>query len=152
MRHGVGAIFLAWLLSLSACQSAPHKMATEPLLIKSAQGKVETFTVEVARTKAEQDRGLMFRDTLAKNRGMIFPLDPPHTGSFWMKDTLVSLDMLFIRSDGTIAQIAAETVPESRTPIVSGEPVAAVLEIAGGEAAKRGIAEGDVVQWGILGK
>jgi uncharacterized protein len=152
MRLSFAAIFFTVILSLSSCQSAPREMATEPLHVKTAQGNIETFTVEVARTKAEQDRGLMFRDTLAKNHGMIFPLDPPHTESFWMKDTLVSLDMLFIRSDGSIAQIAAETVPKSRTPIASGEPVAAVLEIAGGEAAKRGIAEGDIVQWGILGK
>ncbi len=144
LRLGVLASFA---IALAGCQAAPKKLEIVPLSIKSAQGKVSTFSVEVARTREEQARGLMFRDTLASGHGMIFPVDPPRTESFWMKDTLIPLDMLFIRADGSIAQIAAETVPESQAPIPSGEPVAAVLEIGGGEAAKHGITEGDVVTW-----
>jgi len=78
---------------------------------------------------------------------MIFPMDPPRMSSFWMKNTVSSLDLLFIRADGTIARIAADAVPYSMSPIDSGEPVAAVLEIAGGRAAELGISEDDKVTW-----
>ena len=89
----------------------------------------------------------MFRTSLPGNGGMIFPMDPPRPVSFWMKNTPLPLDMIFIRADGTIARIAAETVPYSLDIVESGEPVAAVLEIAGGGAAAAGIEEGDRVSW-----
>ena len=76
---------------------------------------------------------------------MIFPFPQPRMASFWMRNTLIPLDMIFIRADGTIARIAAKTVPHSLEPVSSGEPVAAVLEIAGGRAAELGIGEGDRV-------
>ncbi|WP_053000733.1 DUF192 domain-containing protein [Sphingomonas sanxanigenens] len=117
-----------------------------PLSIQTAAGE-HKFTVEVARTPEEQERGLMFRTSLAGDRGMIFPYDPPRPASFWMKNTLIPLDMIFIRKDGTIARIADNTTPESLEPVQSGEPVAAVLELAGGRAAELGIAEGDTVSW-----
>jgi uncharacterized membrane protein (UPF0127 family) len=78
---------------------------------------------------------------------MIFPMEPPRSASFWMKNTVIPLDMIFIRPDGSIARIAAETVPYALDPVDSGEPVGAVLEIAGGRAAALGIAEDDVVTW-----
>jgi len=117
------------------------------LTIHTASGQQQVFRIEVARTAEEQERGLMFRETLAADQGMIFPYAPPQNVSFWMKNTPLPLDMIFIRSDGTIAQIAANTTPMSLTPVSSGEPVSAVLEINGGESAKRGIAEGDKVDW-----
>jgi uncharacterized protein len=89
----------------------------------------------------------MNRQSLAPNRGMVFPYDPPQFASFWMKNTLIPLDIIFIRADGTIARIAANTVPLSLEPVAAGEPVAAVLEIAGGRAADLGIREGDRVSW-----
>ena len=105
------------------------------------------FAVEVARTVEEQARGLMFRESLGANQGMIFPFDPPREASFWMKETLIPLDIIFIRADGTIALIAANTVPHSLAPVSSGEPVAAVLELRGGRAGELGIREGDRVEW-----
>jgi len=89
----------------------------------------------------------MFRATLAPDAGMIFPMSPPRYASFWMKNTVIPLDMIFIRADGRIARIAAETTPFSLLPVDSGEPVAAVLELAGGRAAQLGLAEGDKVVW-----
>ena len=91
--------------------------------------------------------GLMHRQSLAPDRGMIFPYDPPRPASFWMKNTLIPLDLIFVRSDGTIGSIAANAVPLSLDPIPSGEPVAAVLEIAGGRSAELGIGPGDKVSW-----
>jgi uncharacterized membrane protein (UPF0127 family) len=116
-----------------------------PLTITSANG-VHRFTVDVARTSEQQRVGLMFVKSLAPDRGMIFPYDPPQPVAFWMKNTLIPLDMVFIRSDGTIARISTAK-PLDETPMPAGEPVAAVLEIAGGRAAQLGIRPGDRVEW-----
>jgi uncharacterized membrane protein (UPF0127 family) len=77
---------------------------------------------------------------------MIFPYDPPQEAAFWMKNTLIPLDMIFIRDDGHIARIATAKALDE-TPVPSGEPVVAVLEIAGGRAAQLGIHQGDLVRW-----
>lgn len=124
---------------------------TIALTITSANG-AHPFTVEVAKTAEEQERGLMFRTDIPQNGGMLFapyPPDggPPRAANFWMKNTPSPLDILFIRPDGTIARIAENTVPQSETPIPSGEPVSAVLELRGGRALELGIAEGDRVAW-----
>ena len=108
------------------------------------------LTVELARTAEEQQRGLMFRTDLKPGNGMLFyPYPPeggaPKTANFWMKNTPTSLDIIFIRGDGTIARIAENTVPYSEAPVSSGEPVSAVLELVGGQAAALGLSEGDKV-------
>lgn len=115
-------------------------------------GGARLFHVEIARTAAEQERGLMFRTNIPADGGMLFapyPGDggPPREASFWMKNTPSALDILFIRPDGTIAKIAANAAPFSETTLRSGEPVSAVLEINGGVAARLGIAAGDKVRW-----
>lgn len=143
---------LALLAASAACQTsavgsaATAQTAIVPLEIRTSAGPLK-FKVEVARTADEQTRGLMFRASLPEFGGMIFPLVPPRVASFWMKDTIIPLDIIFIRSDGTIARIAANTIPYDLTPVTSGEPVVAVLEIAGGRAEALGIAENDKVIW-----
>lgn len=127
-------------------ERSPAGLEQIPLTIRSAAG-AHRFTVEVARSPQEQAQGLMFRQSLADERGMLFPYDPPQTASFWMKNTYVSLDIIFIRPDRTIARIGANTVPLSLEPVPSLEPVSAVLEIRGGRAAELGIAPGDKVEW-----
>jgi len=88
----------------------------------------------------------MYRRALDPDRGMIFPYSPPQEVAFWMKNTWIPLDIIYIRADGTIARIThAEAM--DLTPLPSGEPIAAVLEIAGGRAAQLGIREGDVARW-----
>jgi uncharacterized protein len=116
-----------------------------PLTIRSANGE-HHFTVQIAATPEQQEHGLMFVRSLAGDQGMIFPYDPPQNVAFWMKNTLIPLDMVFIRADGTIARIATAK-PLDETPVPAGEPVAAVLEIRGGRAAELGIREGDRVEW-----
>jgi uncharacterized protein len=145
-------LFTLFILSgATACHLLPNGGASAPLvtapLTIASQGKVHRFTVEVAQTADEQERGLMFRDSIGANRGMIFPLSPPREASFWMKNTLIPLDIIFVRADGSIARIAADTIPYSLDPIKSGEPVAAVLELQGGRAAALGLAEDDIVKW-----
>jgi uncharacterized membrane protein (UPF0127 family) len=130
-----------------AARTAPSGLDLVRLAIESANGRRHLFTVEVARTEAEQARGLMNRRTLAADAGMLFPFDPPRPASFWMRNTLIPLDMIFVRPDGTIARIAANTVPLSEEPVGVTEPVTAVLELNGGRAAALGIAAGDRVTW-----
>nr|WP_277982338.1 DUF192 domain-containing protein [Sphingomonas faeni] len=146
---GAGAGGVAYMNSGDTSDVAA--VATLPLTIKSANGS-HAFTVESAKTLDEQARGLMFRTDLKPDGGMLFWPYPPAGGApvvanFWMKNTPSSLDIIYIRADGTIARIAENTVPFSETPIPSGEPVGAVLELKGGRAAELGIAEGDRVTW-----
>jgi len=116
-----------------------------PLTIRSASG-AHRFTVEVAATPEQQERGMMFRKSVAPDRGMIFPYEPAQEVGFWMKNTLIPLDIIYIRSDGTIVRITkAEAL--DLTPLPSGEPITAVLEIGGGRAAELGIKEGDIASW-----
>ena len=129
-----------------AIEKSPAGLNQVPLTIQTAKGK-HRFTVEVAETSEQQAQGLMFRQSLDPDRGMIFPRTPPEDATFWMKNTLIPLDMVFIREDGTIARIAENTVPMSLDPVPSLEPVAAVLEIAGGRSAQLGIKQGDKVSW-----
>jgi hypothetical protein len=117
-----------------------------PLTIDSG-GERHTFRVEVARTSQDQAQGLMFRTELAPDAGMIFPFPSPKPASFWMKNTVIPLDIIFVRTDGSIESIAADTIPYSLDPVSSNEPVAAVLELAGGRAAQLGIKPGDIVKW-----
>lgn len=145
------------IASLAACQpsasnavevsQSPAGLKQVPLTITSSDGRTHRFTVEVAKTPEEQAMGLMFRNELAADRGMVFPFDPPRDASFWMRNTLIPLDMIFVRADGSIANIAANTVPYSEEPVPSDGPVMAVLEIAGGRSAELGIKPGDKVKW-----
>ena len=121
-----------------------------PLTIRSANG-VHRFTAEVAETADQQETGLMFVRSLGPDRGMIFPYDPPRNVAFWMRNTLIDLDMVFIRADGTIARIATARALDE-TPIWAGEDIAAVLEIRAGRAAELGIKPGDKVDWSSTGR
>ena len=116
-----------------------------PVTVQTAKGP-HRFATEVAETSAEQAKGLMFRTELGPDEAMIFPRQGD-IASFWMKNTPLPLDIIFIRPDHTIARIADNTVPFSETPVDSGEPVSAVLELRGGRAAELGIDEGDKVNW-----
>ena len=133
--------------TVGAIERSPAGLDQVPLTVTTTSGKTHRFTVEVARTPAQQAQGLMNRQTLAPDRGMIFPYDVPTPASFWMKNTLIPLDMIFIRSDGTVARIEANTAPLSLDPVAAGEPVGAVLELAGGRAAELGITAGAKVAW-----
>lgn len=117
-----------------------------PLTVRS-DGRVHRFIVEVARSPEQQTYGLMNRPSLAPDRGMIFPYDPPIPVAFWMKNTLIPLDIIFIAPGGKILNIAANTTPLSLEPVPSSGPVEAVLELAGGRAAELGIEAGDRVDW-----
>ncbi len=133
--------------SAAALERSPAGLDQVPLTVTGTDGRAHRFTVEVARTPEEQQQGLMNRQSLAPDRGMIFPLEVTRPASFWMKNTLIPLDIIFVRGDGTIANIEANTVPLSLEQVVSAGPVDAVLELAGGRAAELGITAGARVAW-----
>jgi uncharacterized protein len=125
---------------------SPAGLELVPLEIRSGK-HVHRFTVEIAATPDQQEHGLMFRPKVAPNEGMIFPMAPPRVATFWMRNTMVPLDMVFIRANGTIARIAVNTVPYSLNEVSSYEPVTAVLELAGGRTVELGIRANDRVTW-----
>lgn len=159
MIESLGA---ALLLAVAACGGVPAstsatassegatRSASEldivPLTIVSG-GRTHNFRVEVARTPEQQSRGMMFRDRLTPDRGMIFPYASPQPLRFWMKNTPNSLDLIFIGADRRIESIAPDAVPFSEEGISSVGPVVGVLEIAGGRAAELGLQAGDRVEW-----
>lgn len=138
------AVQPAGALLVPTIGSPAYAMSVESMEI-ATKGGVVVLEVEVAQTDAERTTGLMYRKSLADHHGMLFDFKVDQPVYMWMKNTYIPLDMLFIRSDGTIARIATMTTPLSTETIPSGEPVRAVVEIAGGSAQKLGIAPGDRV-------
>lgn len=133
----------------TAAAPAAHPVSGLPVipLTVTAGGKVHRFRVEVARSDEEQMKGLMFRTAMGADEGMIFPRDPPRQSAFWMKNTVIPLDIIYIGADRRILNIAANTVPYSEEPVPSEGAAAAVLELNGGRAAQLGIGPGDRVGW-----
>lgn len=123
----------------------------ETVEIVSGRGRVR-FQVEIAATRAEQAKGLMFRKSLAPDHGMLFVYKRPQPVAYWMKNTLIPLDIIFIQPDGKILSIARNARPHDETPLSSGGLVLGVLEIAGGRAAQLGVLPGDRVLHRIFPK
>jgi uncharacterized membrane protein (UPF0127 family) len=123
---------------------------TSSLTIDTAGGP-QRFAIELALTPAQQEQGLMFRRELAPDAGMLFDLGEERIATFWMKNTLIPLDMLFIAGDGRIADIHERAVPLSEATISSSVPVRAVLELNGGTVARLHIKVGDVVRYPVFG-
>jgi hypothetical protein len=118
----------------------------ELLVIETADGRTLEFQVEIADTPERRARGLMFRETLATRSGMLFEFPERGPVAFWMKNTPLSLDILFIEADGRIVRIAERTEPFSLRPIPSRAPVTGVLEVLAGTAETLGLRPGDRVR------
>lgn len=116
-----------------------------PLSIEAAGGEQHKFTAYLAITPYQRAHGLMFVRSLPADFGMLFIYEQPRIVGMWMKNTVLSLDMLFIRADGTIANIAYDTEPGSLQTISSDEPVSGVLELNAGTAKRLNLAPGDKV-------
>jgi uncharacterized membrane protein (UPF0127 family) len=150
MRLGVlGLIVSVALLGGASFAQERPPLPVETIQIDTTTGK-KIFTVEVAADVISQQRGLMYRRLLASNAGMLFEFHEEARVAFWMKNTPLPLDMLFIRGDGTVASVQANATPYSVDTIPSGEPVRAVLEINGGQADALGIKPGDKVRAAIF--
>jgi uncharacterized membrane protein (UPF0127 family) len=150
------ALRLAPALLVAACASlavvAPGQTAGEGTLEIISKSGVHPFKVELATTDDERSRGLMYRRELPEGRGMLFDFQHEQPVAFWMHNTYISLDMIFIRGDGRILRVAENTEPLSDRLVPSGGPVRAVLEVIAGTARKLGIAPGDRVAGAIFGK
>src|SRR5450759_4936426 len=118
--------------------------SVQPLEIATKSG-VQFFSVEMATTDEEKTTGLMYRKELPDGKGMLFDFSPEQQVSMWMKNTYISLDMIFIRADGRILRIAENTEPQSTKIISSGGLAKGVLEVIAGTAKKYGIEPGDRV-------
>ena len=134
--------------------ATPEAPATHPVsglevvpLTITQDGKRHRFRVEVAATDEQQMRGLMFRTEMGADEGMIFPKEPAQMRSFWMRNTVIPLDMLFIGPDHKVVNVIANAVPYSLDSRPSAAPVIAVLELNGGRTAELGIGPGALVQW-----
>lgn len=133
-----------------AAQGSVHPVSgleVIPLTVTTPGGKVHAFRVEVARTPQEQARGLMFRTEMGADEGMLFPYDQPRVLSFWMKNTVLSLDIVFIGPDRRVINIADHAVPYSEASLISDAPAIAVLELNAGRAGELGIVAGSKVDW-----
>ncbi len=141
--------FAPFFVARGSAQEA-QRLPTAPLTILCARGP-HRFTTEIAATPQERALGLMFRRSLAPDSGMLFDFKRPQEVAFWMKNTLVPLDMLFVDAEGRIVGIHADAVPLSLATIPSPGPVRAVIELLGGTAARLGIRPGDRVLFPIFG-
>jgi len=127
-------------------------LAKEALVIVGANGKQHVFQVEMALTPEQQEIGLMARKSVPADGGMLFDMgNPPEQARFWMCNTVASLDMVFIKPDGTIDSIVEHAVPFSLDSVASKGPVRATLELAAGTAARDGIRAGDTVRQRVFG-
>jgi uncharacterized membrane protein (UPF0127 family) len=141
----VGALIIGSMVVLQVgAMIAKPSFPVSTLTIASASGP-QKFTVEVARTRAQQEFGLMFRKSMDADKGMIFLWDKPQVITMWMKNTAIPLDMIFLDQSGTIVHISPDAKPESTDVISSIFPASAVIELGGGTAARLGIATGQKV-------
>jgi uncharacterized membrane protein (UPF0127 family) len=149
VRWGGRALMVIVVALVAAAADFAKAAELQTLEIASKTG-VHAFQVEMAITPEEKEHGLMFRRELPEGHGMLFDFQFDQNVAFWMKNTYIPLDMLFIRADGRILRIAENTEPLSERNIPSGGPVRAVLEVIGGTAKKLGIAAGDRVGGSIF--
>ena len=155
-RKTVWSVARGWLAAILviagfAVASAPVRAASfQPLEIVTKNG-VQVFSVEVATTDEEKQTGLMYRKELSDGKGMLFDFNPEQEVSMWMKNTYISLDMIFIRADGRILRIAENTETLSTKIIASHGLARAVLEVPAGTAQKYGIRPGDRVGHPLFG-
>ena len=148
MRFPAALVSLALAAALLAQAILPARAAElGEVTIETSEGRVHVFRVEIVTTPEEMALGLMFRRELAADAGMLFVYEEARETSFWMQNTFLPLDMLFINADGSIRHIAERTIPLSTASVPSHGPVRAVLEVNGGTSERLGISVGDQVYW-----
>lgn len=147
-------VLLGLILSLTGLVPATAKDAPvariEQVVIETSKGRIP-FVAEIADTEQLRSRGLMFRYRMPDNHAMLFDFKQSREVMMWMKNTHISLDMLFIKADGRVVKVAENTTPLSRAIIDSDEPVAFVLEVVAGTASRIGLKPGDRVVHTLMG-
>lgn len=132
-------------LFLGAASSVAAACQADAVTLKNDQAEIR-FSIELAQTPAERSRGLMFREHLPARAGMLFVFERPQRVAFWMKNTLIPLDMIFVDKSGTVTRVHQGAIPGDETPIPGGDQVYSVLEINAGLAERYGIVEGTVLR------
>ncbi len=145
MPKTLRTLFVA-LASVCVAFGAAAQTGAQSLSRIRMNAGIHNIDAELAQTAEEREIGLMFRTTMGANQGMLFAFERPGQQCFWMKNTLIPLDMLFIAPDGRVVSIARNAQPLSETPIPSGAPALGVLELRGGRADEMGAAPGDRVR------
>jgi uncharacterized membrane protein (UPF0127 family) len=145
MTLRAGRLLVVLACVLASAGTALAGCAADVVELKGPRG-VARFSVELADTDAERSRGLMFRERMAASAGMLFVYDRPGRAVFWMKNTLIPLDMVFADATGTVQRVHSNAVPHDETPIDGGDGILAVLEINGGLARRLGIGPGTVMR------
>src|SRR5689334_10744320 len=143
---------IAMLAAFAVLAASAVRAASFSTLEIATKTGVHIFSVEMATTDKEKETGLMYRRELADGKGMLFDFSPEQQISMWMKNTYISLDMIFIRADGRVLRVAENTEPESTRIISSGGLARGVLEVPAGTAQKYGIAPGDRVSHPLFGR
>lgn len=146
MRIILLAFFAIALVSCNDPSSA-NATSSDQLIITTQAGQKHAFKIELALTPQQQEKGMMFRTEMAENAGMLFYFSEEAPRAFWMKNTLIPLDMIFIKKDGRILNIHENAIPNDLTSIPSNGPAIAVLEINGGISRKLGIQAGDKIEY-----
>lgn len=131
----------------AAAAPTPFRLDRTTIRLTTADGKVRAYKVEIARTAEEQARGLMYRRSMPRDAGMLFLFPEPRIASFWMRNTYLPLDIIFISPQGRVLNVA-KGEPLNEAPVESVGPAGAVLELNQGEAARIGLKPGDRVNWG----
>ena len=129
----------------AVASASRHPVSNLPVIPLTAGG--HRLRVELAASSAEQETGLMFRARMGADEGMLFPMSPPRQAYFWMRNTIIPLDIIFIGADRRVLNVAANARPYDETPLPSAGKAAAVLELNGGRAAQLGIRAGTKVSW-----
>lgn len=143
---------LMFAVAPARAQTGPQpELPREHLAIQTRDGVTHDFNVEIARTADQQTVGLMFRPSVPDDGGMLFVWPAPQQSNMWMRNTISSLDMVFINADGTIRRVVQDTVPQSLAIIDSNGPVRATLELGAGVTKKLGIHAGDKVLYPLFG-
>ena len=151
MRRFLLAAALLLPLSALAQTTAQPELPKEKLVIVTKDGARHEFNVEMALKPEDQTIGLMFRPSVPADGGMLFDWGTPRESTMWMRNTVSSLDMLFINADGSVRRVVENTVPQSLATIESRGPVRATLELAAGTARRLGIHAGDRVEQRLFG-
>ncbi|MEO0372725.1 MAG: DUF192 domain-containing protein [Pseudomonadota bacterium] len=151
-KRGQGRRLTLWLVALLALPGVGHAACRDDAVqVKGGWGQAQ-FTVDVADEPAERSQGLMHVESMAQSAGMLFVYEQPETARFWMKNTLISLDMIFADATGTVRKVHKNAEPLSESLIFGGQDVQYVLEVNGGVAARFGIGPGDVLRHPLIGQ
>jgi len=150
-REGAAAAAPAGKVDINAPHATSPDFVTEPLWIETVAGRID-YRVEIADDDAERQHGLMFRTSMPDGHGMLFIFPQARPQAFWMRNTYMPLDIIYIGADGRIVSIQANARPFDETALPSEGPAIGVLEIYGGKAAQQGIKPGDRVHHRMFGQ